>query len=69
MKLRGDDELRRLLDRQLCLSEILDRVGQDVRKSGLDVLSNRVAGEYAEFRRFELAAALNRLRGLEVEQR
>ena len=35
------------------LAEVLDRVLQDVREQGLDVLSSRVAGEYAAFRRFE----------------
>jgi len=59
----------RYIDRERSVAEILDQVMQDVRDSGLDVLSRRVAGEYAAFRRFELAAALNRLRTLEVRQR
>ncbi|RLE27245.1 ATPase, partial [Candidatus Acetothermia bacterium] len=49
-----------------CLSEILDLVDEDLESNGLDVLSSRVNGDYVRFRRFELAAALNRLRTLRL---
>lgn len=48
------------------LEEILDRVEQVVADEGLDVLDARCVGNLAEFRRFELAAAFNRLRCLRV---
>ncbi len=48
------------------LSEVLDRVMEDVETRGLDILSPFPSGDLAMFRRFELAAALNRLRTLEV---
>lgn len=49
------------------LPEILDEVMADIDAQGLDVLSPMVAGDFVRFRRFEFAAALNRLRSLKVK--
>ncbi len=49
------------------LEEILELVEQDVESHSLDVLNNRKSGDLAHFRRIELAAAINRLRTLQVE--
>ncbi len=49
------------------LASALDAVEILLRQDGLDVLEPRKVGNLAEFRRFELAAALNRLRTLKVE--
>ncbi len=54
------------LDGHQTLSEILHRVMQDIEEKGLDVLSSRPTGDLAAFRRFEMAATLNRLRTFEV---
>ena len=54
------------IDKQQTLGEVLDRVIDDITQSGLDVITNFVQGDLALFRRFELAAALNRLRSLKV---
>ena len=56
---------KRYLDRPL--SAILERVMADIDAQGFDVLSAFPQGDLAQFRRFELAAALNRLRGLQVQ--
>ncbi len=48
------------------LPEILDRVIADIESQGLDILANLPEGDLVIFRRFELAAALNRLRTLKV---
>ncbi|GAB4183331.1 MAG: ABC-ATPase domain-containing protein [Coleofasciculaceae cyanobacterium] len=48
------------------LPEILDRVMTDIESQGLDILSNLPEGDLVLFRRFEFAAALNRLRTLKV---
>ncbi len=48
------------------LGEVLDRVEEALADGGLDALSSRPAGDLAGFRRYELAAALNRLRSLRV---
>jgi predicted ABC-class ATPase len=47
--------------------EALDAVEAALAEGGLDALEPRKVGDLAAFRRFELAAALNRLRGLRVE--
>lgn len=48
------------------LAEVVDRVLADVGNEGLDVLSPFVVGDLAAYGRFELAAALGRLRRLRV---
>ncbi len=48
------------------MAQILDAVEADLARGGLDVLDHRRPGDLAMFRRFELAAALNRLRTLAV---
>ena len=40
---------------------------RDIESKGLDILSNLPEGDFVKFRRFELAAALNRLRSLKVK--
>ncbi|MFB6285195.1 MAG: ABC-ATPase domain-containing protein [Candidatus Bipolaricaulia bacterium] len=59
----------RHMNRDRTLAEVLDALMAEVDENGLDVLSPFVTGDLAEFRRFELAAALNRLRSLRVRQR
>ena len=59
----------RYIDGERTLAEILDQVMADVDAHGLDVLDRRLVGDHARFRRLELAAALDRLRTLQVEQR
>ena len=54
------------MNQQLTISEILEQVTQDIAQSGLDIIANFPQGDLAFFRRFELAAALNRLRSLQV---
>lgn len=56
----------RFVDGRSSLGEILDKVERLVATEGLDVLDARGVGNLAAFRRFELAAALNRLRSLRV---
>jgi predicted ABC-class ATPase len=57
---------RELMDGSRTLPEILDLVEERVATGGLDVLDPRETGHLASFRRFELAAALNRLRSLRI---
>ncbi len=54
------------LDRQTTIPEILDLVMRDLTEQGLDILTDFTQGDLALFRRFELAAALNRLRTLKI---
>jgi len=55
------------MDGSRSLTEVLDLVLKDIEKKGLDILSPFTVGDYAEFRSIELAAAINRLRSLEVK--
>jgi predicted ABC-class ATPase len=50
------------------LPEILDAMMGDIDRSGLNILDRRPVGDLARFRRYELAAALNRLRTLRVSE-
>jgi predicted ABC-class ATPase len=56
------------MDGKRTLSEILDAVMEDIAAHGLDILNDRLVSDQAQFRCVELAAALNRLRSLEVKQ-
>ncbi|MEG3986623.1 ABC-ATPase domain-containing protein [Microcoleus sp. S28C3] len=53
-------------DGKRTLSEIIDLVMADIDAQGMNILSPFPEGDFAMFRRFELAAAINRLRSLSV---
>lgn len=55
------------LDGRLEMTEAVQRIMSDIEEQGLEVVHPHDAGELAAFRRFELAALLNRLRTLETE--
>jgi len=57
---------RQYINERYTLPEILNRVMADIESQGLDILSNLPEGDLVLFRRFELAAVLNRLRTLKV---
>lgn len=55
------------IDGKRTLAEILDRIFADLATGGLDALDEFPRGDLAAFRRFEFAAALNRLRTLKIK--
>ena len=57
---------RQYINERYTLPEILNRVMADIESQGLDVLTYMPEGDLVLFRRFELAAVLNRLRTLKV---
>lgn len=57
---------RHCMDTGNPLSEVLDRAMKNIEENGLDILTDFPQGDLAGFRRFELAAAINRLRTFEV---
>jgi len=59
----------RYMDHRRSLKEVADRVLADIDQYGLDILTSYCTGDLARFRRFELAATVNRMRSLKVEQR
>ncbi len=58
----------RWLDGRRTLREALEGLLEEVRRRGLGAIDSRQMGDYAEFRIYELAAALGRLRTLRVTQ-
>ncbi len=56
----------RFLDGRRPVRPALEALLHALGEEGLDAVDERIVGEYAEFRLFELAAALGRLRSLEV---
>jgi predicted ABC-class ATPase len=56
----------RHLDGRSSLARALRGAERELEEGGLDLLDERLVGDYAEFRVFELAAALNRLRTLRL---
>jgi hypothetical protein len=57
---------QKYMDGKRTLSEILALTQQDIAKNDLDILSYRPMGDHALPRKYEVAAAINRLRTLEV---
>ncbi len=65
---------QRFMDGEATLCEVIDRLEEFFDREGLDALDpfhrpGRHPGNFARPRRFEIAAAINRLRSLRVEQR
>ncbi len=56
------------MDGKRPLSEIVELVMRDIENRGLRVINGRSHTDYAAFRKFELAAAINRLRTLEIKK-
>ncbi len=56
------------LESNLTVSELIEKIDGDISERGLDILSPFVRGDYARPRRFEIGAAINRLRSLKVRQ-
>ena len=60
----------RYIDGHRSIKEICELVMADIRKEGLDCLSEEwIRGDLSEFRSFELSATLNRFRELRIKQR
>ena len=56
----------RYMDEVRSISEILDAVDQDLSTEGLETLTRVLQGDLARPRRYEIAAALNRLQSLRI---
>lgn len=57
----------RYLDGKTALPAILEQTMAEIAERGLDAIAEPDRGDLAQFRRFELAAVLNRLRSLQVQ--
>ena len=58
---------KQYLKQQLTISEILTKIIADISTTSLDTITNFPQGDLALFRPLELAAAINRLRSLQVK--
>ena len=58
---------RSYMDRQLTIAQILQQVERDISQQGLDIITDYPRGDLAQFRPQELAAAINRLRSLLID--
>ena len=59
---------RKYMDGKRTLKQVIDLVMADLEENGLDILSEKISGHFAQFRSFELAFALNRMRSFRVNQ-
>ena len=59
---------RKYMDGKRTLKQVIELVMADLKESGLDILSDKISGHFAQFRSFELAFALNRMRSFDVKQ-
>lgn len=57
------------MDENTTLRQVIERITEDIEKKGLDTLLRHPDGNYAYVRGIEIAAAVNRLRTLEVQNR
>lgn len=60
---------KKYMNNKMTLREVTERVIKDIEEKGLDVLSDKLSGHFAMFRRFELIFAINRLRSFDVMQK
>jgi predicted ABC-class ATPase len=60
--------LRTLGEENISMRDLVRRCMKVVEESGLDGLSDKISGHFAQFRGIDLACALNRLRGLQIQQ-
>lgn len=59
---------RKYMDGKRTLKQVMDLVMVDLEENGLDILNEKISGHFAQFRSFELAFALNRMRSFNVNQ-
>ncbi len=60
---------KKYMDGKKSFRQLTSLVMLDIGRSGLDVLNPSLSGEYAEFRKIELAAVFNRINSLKIEQK
>jgi predicted ABC-class ATPase len=64
----GIEYAKRYMDGKTPLKKVIECVMRDLEEKGLDILGENISGHYSWFRGYELAFALNRLRGFDVHQ-
>jgi len=59
---------RKYMNGERTLKQVIDLVMADLEENGLDILSEKISGYFAQFRSFELAFTFNRMRSFNVNQ-
>jgi len=57
---------KKYMDKSTILRDVIKKVTDDITEHGLDIIDKKISPNFASFRPFELAFALNRLRGFDV---
>jgi len=60
---------KKYMDEKITLKEVIQRTIKDIEEKGIDIISERISGHFAEFRGLELALTINRLRSFDVVQK
>lgn len=60
---------KRYMDKKRTLREVVELVVSDISAEGLDIINDKISGDFSNFRSFELIFAINRLRNLDVMQK
>jgi predicted ABC-class ATPase len=60
---------KKYMDEATPLKDVIDRIMSDIDQAGPDVLDKKFTGDLATFRKFELAAVLNRMRDFQATQK
>jgi predicted ABC-class ATPase len=58
--------INRFIDGKKSLREMINYLMLEIEKNGLDILSDKAVGNFAQFRGVDLAFAINRLRDLKI---
>ena len=64
---RGIAMVYKFMDSSQSLMDAVSKVMERVENVGIDVLSNRLMGDLASFRAYELTAAINRMKNLKIK--
>lgn len=65
---RAINYAKKVMDGRTKLWEVINHAMDDLKRDGLDLLDPSFTGDLAQFRGLDLAAVLNRMRGLEARQ-
>lgn len=60
---------KKYMDEKRTLKQVIDLVMSDIEEHGLGILNEKITGHFAQFRSFELAFTLNRMRSFSVSQK
>ena len=60
---------KKYMNNENTLREVVDKVVSDIEEFGIDVISKNISGNFASFRKFELAFTFNRLKSFDIFQK